>query len=102
MKTIYIIAFFLVNLMATVLVSAKDIRTEDSGGDIDVLDEVTLDRKQATEFKKYRRWFWPNIDEECYHECCSREEVNEHFSSKNADDYWKKYQKWTKTSSSHC
>ena len=36
------------------------------------------------EFNKDRRWFWPNIDEECYQECCSREEVNEHFSSTNA------------------
>jgi hypothetical protein len=50
----------------------------------DVIDEVTLDRKKATDFLKYRRWFWPDIDEECYRECCSREEVDEHFSTSNA------------------
>ncbi len=47
--------------------------------------KVTLDRKKATNFRtqKYRRWFWPGIEEECYHEeRCSREEVDENFSSR--------------------
>ncbi len=55
----------------------------DPGSDIND-NQVTLDRKKATDFQKSRRWFWPDIDEECYRECCSREEVDEHYSTRNA------------------
>ena len=97
MKTFYILAFFLVSIVATVLASAED----DSVSN--VLDKVTLGREQAMDFNKYRRFFWPDIDEECYKECCTREEVEEHYSNRaNADMYWNKYVKWRSSRDSHC
>ena len=57
--------------------------SEDSVSDFMDKLKVTLDRKKATNFQNYRRWFWPGIEEECYHEeRCSREEVDESFSSR--------------------
>ena len=47
-----------------------------------VLKDVTMSRKRATDFHEYRRWFWPNLTEECYKEGCSKEEVYEGFSDK--------------------
>ena len=94
MKGADIVALLVVVMMMMV---ARSVLSEEDQAASNVLDEVTMSRKSATDFHKYRRWFWPDLAEECYKEGCSREEVHEHFSSKqNAVRYWNTYRKWCK------
>ncbi|XP_028390779.1 uncharacterized protein LOC114515680 [Dendronephthya gigantea] len=59
-----------------------------------VMDGIMLNQEDAKSFKTVRR----GLNHECYHECCSWEEVREHYEHDipAAKKYYENYHEWLK------
>ncbi|XP_028394991.1 uncharacterized protein LOC114519120 [Dendronephthya gigantea] len=59
----------------------------------EITDDIMLKREAAAEFfERFRR----GLNHECYAECCSWEEVREHYEHdmRAAERYWRTYRRW--------